>query len=66
MQIDGDYYLDEMNPIAIEFDPVEGQVYWTDQYSGIHRVDPRGGPMTDIITRVGVLWSIAKQRFIKY
>ncbi|XP_040564168.1 low-density lipoprotein receptor-related protein 6 [Lepeophtheirus salmonis] len=39
----------EMNSIAIDYDPVLGDVYWTDQFLGIHRAKLDGSEVTDVI-----------------
>ena len=42
--------LDDMISIAIDFDPVDKHVYWTDQISGIHRSYLNGSDFKDVIT----------------
>ena len=34
---DGDRYSDHASVMMIDYDPVEGFMYWTDQYKGIYR-----------------------------
>ncbi len=56
VEMESDRYLDGL--VAPAFDPVEGQVYWTDQSGGIYRVPLMGVgggkvPAEDVITRLG-------------
>ena len=42
--------LEDMISIAIDFDPVDKHVYWTDQFSGIHRSFLNGSSFKGVIT----------------
>ena len=39
---DGGSYNNNISVMTIDYDPVEGFVYWTDQFRGIHRATLKG------------------------
>ena len=41
---------DELSIVAVDFDPVNGSIYWTDQTRGINRINPDGTENYPLVT----------------